>query len=123
MEMELSQFMHFGIPTFWNAPDDYLHSKNPTFHDCITTPIDHGNQTGSYYPCLDPIIFNPTDFDANDWMAASAAMGMKEICLTAHHEGGFALWPSQYTNYSVKLAKHWKEGNGDVLREFADAAN
>lgn len=30
-------------------------------------------------------------------MAASAAMGMKEICLTAHHEGGFALWPSNYT--------------------------
>lgn len=41
----------------------------------------------------------------------------------AHFEGGFALWPSNYTKYSVKLSKHWRNGTGDVLREFADAAN
>lgn len=123
MDLELSQFMHFGIPTFWDPPAEYLYKDNPTYHDCQTTTIDHSNQTGSFYPCLDPIIFAPTDFDANEWMAASAAMGMKEICLTAHHEGGFALWPSKYTNYSVALSKHWKGGKGNVLREFADAAN
>lgn len=46
-----------------------------------------------------------------------------QICLTAHHEGGFALWPSNYTDYSVKRALNWRNGTGDVLREFADAAN
>ena len=54
-------------------------------------------------PRLNPDVFNPTDLDVEDWMAASAAMGMKEICLTAHHEGGFALWPS-FTNYRQRLA-------------------
>ena len=54
-------------------------------------------------------------------MRASAAMGMKEICLTAHHEGGFALWPSNFTKYSVRNSVHWQGGNGDVLRQFADA--
>ena len=55
-------------------------------------------------------------------MAASASLGMREIIITAHHEGGFALWPSKFTPYSVK-ASSWKGGKGDVLREFADAAN
>ena len=53
-------------------------------------------------------------------------MGMKEICLTAHHEGGFALWPSKFTNYSVEQSAWFKKqpvGKGDVLRQFADAAN
>ena len=123
MDMEMAQFMHFGIPTFWDPPISYLRSKNPTYHDCSTTSIDHSNQTGAYYPCLDPLIFNPSDLDVDDWMASSAAMGMKEICLTAQHEGGFTLWPSKYTNYSVARSLRWKGGKGDVLRDFADAAN
>ena len=118
--------MHFGIPTFWDPPEDYLHSANPTYHDCHTTTIDHGPQTEGYYPCLNPDVWNPTDLDADDWMAASTAMGMKEICLTAHHEGGFALWPTKFSNYSVAASKWFKRqpaGKGDVLRQFVDAAN
>mmetsp|Transcript_15265 Transcript_15265/g.39253 ORF Transcript_15265/g.39253 Transcript_15265/m.39253 type:complete len:598 (+) Transcript_15265:41-1834(+) len=122
MDLEFTQFMHFGIPTFWNPPEDYLYGNNPTYHDCHTTSIDHSNQTGSYYPCLHPDVFNPTDLNAEDWMEASASLGMTEIIITAHHEGGFALWPSNYTPYSVAASK-WRNGKGDVLREFTDAAN
>ena len=39
-------------------------------------------------------------------------MGAKEICLTVTHEGGFALWPSNFTNYSVAHS-HWRSGGGD----------
>ena len=42
--------------------------------------------------------------------------------LTAQHEGGFALWPSEFTNYSV-ASSSWLGGKGDVLRQFADACN
>lgn len=124
MDMEFAQFMHFGVNTFWNASDAYLHGDNPTFHNCYwgVDPAGPDSQTGNYYPCLDPKIFNPTDLDCDDWMRAASALGTKEICLTAQHEGGFALWPSNYTNYSV-AASPWKNGKGDVLREFADAAN
>ena len=64
-----------------------VYGANPTYHDCHTTTIDHGPQTQDYYPCLNPDVFNPTDLDPDDWMRASSAMGMKVICLTAHHEG------------------------------------
>jgi alpha-L-fucosidase len=127
MGLEMSQFMHFGIPTYWDAPSDFLRSANPTFHDCHNTGIDHSNQTGGgYYPCLHPDVWNPTDLDADDWMASASALGTREICLTAQHEGGFALWPSKFTNYSVAASAWYRRqpGNkGDVLRQFADAAN
>lgn len=54
MDFDTIQFMHFGIPTFWDPPKDYLYGKNPTYHDCSTTTIDTGPQTKGYYPCLNP---------------------------------------------------------------------
>jgi alpha-L-fucosidase len=56
-------------------------------------------------------------------MEHATALGTKEICLTAHHEGGFALWPSNHTPYSVALSSRFLNGRGDVLRNFADSAN
>ena len=119
MDFETIQFMHFGIPTFWDPPVSFLYTSNPTYHDCRTTTIDHGWQTEGYYPCLNPNVWNPSDLDPENWMKASAAMGMKEICITAHHEGGFALWPSKHTNYSV-AASEWyrKQESIEVLHDF-----
>lgn len=119
----ITQFFHFSLPTFWNPPFPFLYSANPTYHNCITTAIDHSNATGAYYPCLDPSLFAPADLDADDWMRVAASLGTSEICLTAHHEGGFLLWPSNYSNYSVAASPRFRGGKGDVLREFADAAN
>ena len=32
---------------------------------------------------------------------AAVATGADEFCLTAHHEGGVALWHTTYSSYSV----------------------
>ena len=125
MELETTQFMHFSIPTFWEPSDAFLRGPNPTVGgNCQpkVTGTSNDSQTAGFWPCLNPSIFNPQHLDADEWMAASAALGMKEICLTAKHFGGFTLWPSNYTPYGV-AASPWKGGKGDVLREFADAAN
>ncbi|MCS5490767.1 alpha-L-fucosidase [Algoriphagus limi] len=67
-----------------------------------------------------PEQFNPTALDARQWARIASEAGMKGLIITAKHHDGFCLWPSAYTEHSVKNSP-WRDGKGDLIREFADA--
>lgn len=66
---------------------------------------------------LDPATFNPTDFDPDQWCRAAKAAGINYLLVVTKHHDGFCLWPSRWTEYSVKNTPYGK----DCLREIADA--
>jgi alpha-L-fucosidase len=68
-----------------------------------------------------PSVFNPTQFDPDQWMKAIRDSGAKYVVLVAKHHDGFCLWPTEQTNYSVKSSP-WRDGKGDVVGDVARAA-
>jgi alpha-L-fucosidase len=69
----------------------------------------------------DPKVFNPAQFDPEQWMEAIRAAGMKYVIFVAKHHDGFCLWPTEQTAYSVKSSP-WENGQGDVLKRVEQAA-
>lgn len=63
--------------------------------------------------------FNPTRFNAREWVAQAKAGGMKYVVLTAKHHDGFCLWNTKTTPYTIMSAPFGR----DVCKELADAVH
>lgn len=63
--------------------------------------------------------FNPTKFNAREWVRLAREAGMKYIVFTAKHHGGFCMWDSKLTDYDIMNTPFKR----DVVKELADACH
>lgn len=89
-------FMHFSMCTFADCEQDTNCRKNPAS------------------------LFNPSNVNTTQWMETAVALGAKEICLTSHHTGGFALFQTNYSSYGIKESPY-QGGKGDIVKEFVNS--
>lgn len=94
-KMELTAFVHFTTNTFTDKEWGY------------------GDESES--------VFNPSNLNTGQWASILKECGFKMIILTTKHHDGFCLWPSKYTEHSVKNSPY-KNGKGDVVKETSEAA-
>lgn len=73
-----------------------------------------------HWGASNPKNFKTAKFDARQIVRTMKEAGFKIVVFTAKHHGGFCLWPSKYTDFSV-ASSEWKGGKGDPVREMADA--
>ena len=95
-DMELGMFMHFGPNTWQDVESDNL-----------TTPVS---------------AINPKRLDTDQWAQCAVALGARYIVFVAKHQGGFCMWQTGTTDYSIGHTP-WKGGRGDVMADLAKSCD
>ncbi len=90
-DLEIGMFVHIA-PNTWQDKEG----------DDLSTPLS----------AIDP------DIDTDNWAECAVNLGAKYIVFVAKHEGGFCMWQTQTTEYSIRNTP-WKSGKGDVLADLS----
>jgi alpha-L-fucosidase len=90
--LEMVVFVHFAPNTWQDVESDNL-----------STPLSK---------------INPEKLNTDQWAQTALNLGAKYIVFVAKHQGGFCMWQTHTTDYSIRNTP-WKGGHGDVLAEIA----
>lgn len=91
-DLEFGMFVHFAPNTWQNVESDNL-----------STPLSE---------------IDPKELNTDQWVDTALSMGARYVVFVAKHQGGFCMWQTKTTEYSIRNTP-WKDGKGDVLAEIS----
>lgn len=91
-DLEVGMFVHFA-PNTWQGLEQ----------DDLSTPLSQ---------------MDPKELNTDQWAETAVALGAKYIVFVAKHSGGFCMWQTATTRYSIGHTP-WRGGKGDVLRDVS----
>jgi alpha-L-fucosidase len=94
-------FIHWGVYSVLGDGEWVMNNRKMTISDYEKLPAQ----------------FNPTEFDAAEWVALAKAAGMRYITITSKHHDGFAMFNSRVSDWDIIDRTPYKK---DVLKMLAD---
>lgn len=58
--------------------------------------------------------FNPTLFNADEWVAVAKAAGMKYLIFTTKHHDGFCMWDTRQTDHNIMRSPFARDVTGEL---------
>jgi alpha-L-fucosidase len=93
-DLEVGMFVHFA-PNTWQDQEG----------DDLSTPLS---------------AINPAQLDTDQWAECARGLGAKYIVFVAKHSGGFCMWQTETTTYSIRNTP-WRDGKGDVMADLSES--
>lgn len=91
-DLEIGMFVHFA-PNTWQDLE----------YDNLSTPLS---------------AINPAQLDTDQWVDTAVALGARYVVFVAKHAGGFCMWQTKTTDYSIAHTP-WRSGKGDVVADIS----
>ena len=110
----LGLFLHWGLSSVRAVGDlSWSMIKNTPYDAQLNnsnklTPEEYWKQADE---------FDPHKYDPDAWLKAARAAGFRYAVLTTRHHDGYALWPSEFGDFSTRTHM----GGRDLVRPFVEA--
>lgn len=108
--------LRFGTFIHFNSATAQFHAS-----EIIDWEYDHENGSQPRKYPFSPADWNPQALDCAQWAAIAKSAGCRFAALTTKHHEGFALWPTEYSEHSVKNAGRKTDVVAEYLAAFRQA--
>src|ERR1035438_8053613 len=96
-DRRFGMFIHYGPVSMKGTEISWSRAgERRDRHETITNGIPAAAYDQLYFQ------FNPTKFNAREWVAIAKRAGMKYIVFTTKHHDGFVMFDSKFTDYKIR---------------------